>query len=144
MATLQEQVLEVARLRGMLAFNQGIISRDRKRWDEEHQEDLIALKESQDAVAKAEAALREATLIAYKETGNKAPAPGVAVRKITVLDYAPSEALAWAVKHSLALTLDKKAFETIAKHGRVPFVRIGLEPQATITTDLEKVLAEVK
>ena len=141
MATLQEQITDVAKHRRNLAWAADVIRQARERWDIEHQQDLIILKESQLILAEAETALKAATIIAYKETGNKAPAPGVGVREVIVLDYVPTEALDWAIKHSLALSLDKKAFETIAKGGQVPFVTLRVEPQATIAQDLEKVLA---
>ena len=137
--TLQERIAEVASLRESLAFAAAVVRQARERWDIEHQQDLIVLKEYQETLA--EAALKAATIIAYKETGNKAPAPGVGIREVTVLDYVPTEALDWAIKHSLALSLDKKAFETIAKGGQVPFVTLRVEPQAIIAQDLEKVLA---
>ena len=139
--TLQERIAEVASLRESLAFAAAVVRQARERWDIEHQQDLIVLKEYQETLAEAEAALKAATIIAYKETGNKAPAPGVGVREVIVLDYVPTEALDWAIKHSIALSLDKKAFEAIATGGMVPFVTLRVEPQATIAQDLEEVLA---
>lgn len=141
MATLQEQIAEVAQSRRNLALAADVVRQARERWDIEHQQDLVVLRNWQDTLANLETSLKMATLSAYKETGNKAPAPGVGIREVTVLDYVPTEALDWAIKHSLALSLDKKAFETIAKGGQVPFVKLRIEPQATIAQDLEKALA---
>ena len=137
---LRDQVIEVARLRQNVAVAADIVRKLREAWDIEHQGELVLLKGTQDDLAQAEAILRDAAVIAFKETGNKAPVPGVGIRDKTILDYLPSEALTWAKEHGLALALNTKEFETIAKSGQVPFVKIHTEPQATIATDLAKVL----
>ena len=87
-----------------------------------------------------EAQLRALTLQAYAETGNKTPAPGVAVREVTKLSYNLQEALDWAIEHKMALKLDTPAFERIAKASPLPLVTVSQEPQATIASDLNKCL----
>ena len=82
--------------------------------------------------------LRELTLQAYAETGNKAPAPGVGIRELTVLTYDGKVAFDWAKAHTMALKLDTSAFEKIAKADPPDFVKITTEPQATIATQLCK------
>lgn len=84
-----------------------------------------------------ETKLRELTLKAYAETGNKAPVEGVGIREVTKLDYDVREAYKWALEHSLALKLDTSAFEKIAKSSPLGFVTTFTEPQATIATQLE-------
>ena len=86
----------------------------------------------------AENRLRELTLQAYAETGNKAPAPGVGIRERTVLTYDGKVAFDWAKAHKMALKLDTTAFEKIAKVSPPEFVKITTEPQATIATNLEE------
>jgi hypothetical protein len=81
----------------------------------------------------AEMALRTLALDLYQVTGNKSLAPGVKVREVTRLHYDPQVALAWAMEHGLALTLNAKVFEQLAKVARLPFVQLTLEPQATLT-----------
>src|SRR5215813_9055543 len=81
----------------------------------------------------AEMALRTLALDLYQMTGNKSLAPGVKVREVTRLHYDPQAALAWAMEHRLALSLDAKVFEQLAKVARLPFVQLTLEPQATLT-----------
>ena len=81
--------------------------------------------------------LRELTLQAYAETGNKAPAPGVGIRERTVLTYDNGVAFDWAKAHKMALKLDTSAFEKIAKADPPEFVKITTEPQATIATELK-------
>ncbi|MBA7590529.1 hypothetical protein ES708_32653 [subsurface metagenome] len=92
--------------------------------------------------AQAEGKLRELTLQAFGETGNKAPVPGVGIRIKEKLEYDLKAALDWAKAHKMALSLDKKAFEKIAAASpetRPGFVTITEEPQATIATDLKVV-----
>ena len=90
-------------------------------------------------VSEAEDKLRELTLKAYAETGNKAPAPGIGIRERTILTYDGKVAFDWAKAHKMALKLDTNAFEKIAKADPPDFVKITTEPQATIATELEKV-----
>ena len=94
----------------------------------------------------AEQTLRDLTLQAYAETQDKHPAPGVDIKETSEMRYDPKEAFAWACKHLMALQLDKKSFEGIAKSKTPPpdldFVETAVVYQATISQDLEKVLKE--
>ncbi|KKK65136.1 hypothetical protein LCGC14_2977190 [marine sediment metagenome] len=85
-----------------------------------------------------ESALRELTLQAYAETGNKSPAHGVGIREVTKLEYDVKVALDWAVEHTMALKLDSSAFEKIAKVSPPDFVHVSQVPQATIASQLEE------
>lgn len=87
-------------------------------------------------VTEAEGILRELTLKAYADTGNKAPAPGVGIREVTKLEYDEKVAFTYAKEHLLFLQLNKTAFEKFAKDEEPDFVTIIKEPQATIATDL--------
>lgn len=97
-------------------------------------------------VLDAEKSVREAAIVEYRASGKKTIAPGLGVREktTTVYTYVPAEALAWAKKHDLALMLDTKALEGIAKAAPeiVPFVSIHKEvtPEPTIAADLDRVL----
>ena len=88
-------------------------------------------------VEEAEVKLRELTIRVYNETGSKAPAKGVGIREVTVLTYDDKIAFDWAKAHKMALMLDRKAFEKIAKADPPDFVKITTEPHATISPDLE-------
>jgi hypothetical protein len=58
-----------------------------------------------------------------------------------VLDYDGKAALSWAKEHLLCLSLDKKAFETLAKtDSRPEFVEVTQEPKAFIGSDLSEYL----
>lgn len=80
--------------------------------------------------------LRDRTLKAYAETGDKAPAEGVGIREVTKLEYDTKVAFDWAVEHTMAIKLDVSAFEKIAKVSPPNFVTVFQEPQATIATNL--------
>ncbi len=100
-----------------------------------------AKKDAEDALAAAEAALREAAVAEYVATGSKAPAPGVGIRVTKGLQYDAAQAFAWAKDTGMALVLDKKAFEKIAPAANLPFVVTIEVPSATIATDLDAALA---
>lgn len=105
-------------------------------WETEHKSLLFILKDAGEYKQEQEVLLRELTLQAYAETGNKTPAVGVGIREVTIYDYDSAEALAWAVEHNLALKLDESAFKKIVKATPLPFVTSTTEPQATIAQDL--------
>ncbi len=85
----------------------------------------------------AEATLRELALVIYQRTAQKTVHPGVKIREVPQLTYDPHHALEWAMEHRMALTLDAKAFERIAKAASLPFVQVVVEPQATLATRFE-------
>ena len=88
--------------------------------------------------AQAEARLRELTLEAYKATGSKKPAKGVAVRMVKQLHYDEAEALVWAIESGVesCLALQKTNFNKAAEGLKLDFVKIEEIPQATISREL--------
>ena len=66
---------------------------------------------------------------------------GVSIRETTVLDYDKAAALDWAQERGLALQLDKRLFEKLAKTGpTIACVRKSQLITATIATDLSEYL----
>lgn len=108
-------------------------------WNKANQVLFDTLTQAGAEVAEAEAKLRELALQSYAETGEKTVAPGIGIRVMSRLDYDTKVAMEWAMEHSLALTLDKKSFETFAKATPLEFVTISEEATATIATELVKV-----
>ena len=98
------------------------------------------MKDAAEYKTKQEEFLRELTLAIYAETGEKKPCEGVGVREVTKLEYDPKEAFQWAIKHAMCLQLDSKAFTKVALADTPEFVKVITEPQATIATDLTKVI----
>ena len=133
---LQEQIKIVAEARA----NSQKLAEDKRvaynNWLADNDGLLKSVEEANALVSAEEATLRELTLRAYEETGNKTPADGVSVKIFKTLNYDPKEALDWAVKHTIALTLDKKAFESTAKATPLDFVTTIEEPRAQIASDL--------
>jgi len=111
-----------------------------EQWQSVNVELLQFLRQANETVDIEEDELRQLTIKAYEETGNKAPVPGVGIREVTKLDYEQPEALHWAIEHTMALSLDKKAFEKIVKASPLPFVTITHPVEATIAQNLEEVL----
>jgi len=86
-----------------------------------------------EAMHQAEAMVRALAIDIYQATGSKDLTPGVKVREMTRLIYDPQTALSWAITHQMALTLDVKTFEQLARVTVLPFVRRWSEPQATLS-----------
>ena len=107
-----------------------------QKWVDDHSQLIANESDAKNYCQEAETKLRELTLEAYSQTGNKAPVPGVTVKIFQTLDYDPKEALKWALHHEIALSLDKKSFETFAKATPLEFVSITEEPRAQIATQL--------
>jgi hypothetical protein len=84
-------------------------------------------------VHQVEATLRALALVIYQSTDRKEIAPGVKVREMTRLIYDPQEALTWAIAHQMALMLDVKAFEQLARVTPLPFVTKTTALQATLS-----------
>jgi len=97
-------------------------------------------------VDEATLAVRTAGITAFRETGDLAPAPGIKIVMRNRLDYDPEEAKRWAMTHKMALTLDAREFEKLAKAApaNFDFVRQYQEPATTIATDLGPVLDGMK
>ena len=137
MAELEEQIKVVAEARQRAAELKNLRELLLEEWTKANRDLLDKLTQTGAEVAEVEAKLRELTLQAYAETGNKAPAPGVGIRERTVLTYDGKVAFDWAKAHKMALKLDTSAFEKIAKISDLDFVAVTTEPIATIATTLE-------
>ena len=87
----------------------------------------------------AEEALRQMAIDFYAETGEKQVAQGIVIKVGTSIEYSKDDAMAWALDHKLAIQLDVKAFEKMAKASPngFGFVEITPEPKATIATELQ-------
>jgi len=78
----------------------------------------------------------------YEATDNKKLLGNIGIRIVKILAYEANEALSWAKKHDMALCLDKKVFEKIAKTNPLPFVDIS--EGITVTFPKEIVFEEKK
>ncbi len=67
----------------------------------------------------------------FEKTKEKKLIGGIGIREGTELVYNSLEALKWAIDHNLALTLDRKRFEQLAKTESIDFVK--KETKITVT-----------
>lgn len=142
--TLLTHVQAVALLRREVASLDTVLDEKRRVFEANNADLLSMRKELADLLHTSEAQLRAAAEAHYRETGEKAPAPGVKIQLRTRLRYTISEAVAWAKQTGVAILperLDEKAFEKIAKATPLPFVQTYEDPQATLATDLDAALA---
>ena len=133
----QIQVVAKARQKAVELKNQRNILLEE--WNKANQVLFDALTQAGAEVAEVEDRLRELTLRAYAETGDKAPAIGVGIREVTKYAYDPKTALNWAIEHKMALKLDETKFKNHVKADPPDFVTVTTEPQATIATNLETI-----
>ena len=136
---IKEQIKVVVDARQKAQVASAAVLASRLEWEGQNKKliDLAIARAEQ--VTDVEFLLRELTLEAYAETGNKAPVVGVGIREVTKLGYDKTEAFKWAIEHAIALKLDTSAFEKIAKASPLDFVYVYQEPMATIATQLEEV-----
>lgn len=143
---LAEQVARVAALRRNVAALSATYRAKREAFDADTA-DLCGLREAEEAdLAAAERTVCALALSHYEATQDKAPTLGVAIKLFESLDYDPDAAFAWAKEKQMALvpeSLDRKAFERIAKATSLPFVSVSTEARAQIARDLDKALGGV-
>ena len=137
MTKIREQIQIVIEARQNAAYSRVLHNDAMKKWQEDHKYLTDSIVNTSEILTQAEATLRAMTLAAFCETGNKNPAPGVAVKIFQTFAYDPKEALKWAMSHQVALSLDKKSFEAFAKATPLDFVTINEEPRAQIAAVLE-------
>jgi hypothetical protein len=112
------------------------ISLLRLRYYEQNAEAFDLYESAQNQLTEADTSLRQALCAAYEQSGEKQIAEGLSVRVNTRLEYDTKKALTWAKEHQLCLTLDKPAFEKIAKVQDLDFVEAVETPTAVIAKDL--------
>lgn len=109
-------------------------------FEEQHAGARESMEATKSALADEEAQLRDAALAEHRLTGYKKLPHGIGIRITTKLDYDENDAFEWAKSHELALKLDAKAFEKIAKADTPDFVQVLEVPTATLPTDTAKLL----
>ena len=75
--------------------------------------------------------IREEAEAGFLEDGEKKRLGGIGIRVGTVLNYDNKLAFNWAKEHSLALNLDRRRFEQLAKTEEIEFVT--KEEKITVT-----------
>jgi hypothetical protein len=131
--TLENAIQMVITARRQYHLIQSRVHQLREAWVTQHADLLQEHARSRESMYQAEAMLRALAIELYQSTGSKDLAPGVKVRELTKLIYDPQAALTWALAHQMALALDVKTFEQLARVTVLPFVRRWSEPQATLS-----------
>lgn len=138
---LADQLRHVAVAREAYAIAKSYMDGRRRLFEEANADAISAVEDIRAEMAAAEMEARGLALMAYAATGSKQPHAGVGIRVTTRMVYDHHLALDWAIDHHMALGLDVKAFEGIAKTGVAgSFVTFTQEPTATIAADLSKAL----
>src|SRR3990167_10270437 len=140
MITLRElaEVLLAARVAARAATV--VLDEKRLAFELENAPLIQAKAEVEKHLADADGALRAFALAEYRDTGNKAPGPGVEIKMVTHLIYDPDQALTWAISKGVACSLDRRSFEKLAKVLPMDFVKISEKPTVTVAQDLVKAL----
>ena len=113
------------------------IKQSREVWELEMADAFSDMHALDHAIAQTEEQLKTERVRTYNGE-DKGKVFGVGIREETKLDYSDDDAYKWAVAHQMALKLDKRGFEKIAKVDTPDFVTITTEPQATIAQDLSE------
>jgi len=134
--TMKEMVDELKTQRVELEDAKEEYKSEMIKFDEDHKKLIEKKIELQKSMSDLVINIQTAALKEYKETENKKPYPGIGIRVIPKLEYDEGNAMAWAKKHDLALCLDKRAFENLAKTQPFDFVKIKDNPKVTISANL--------
>lgn len=139
---LEEQLRTVALRRDIYSISKGIMDNRRHAFDVANADTIREVEVARTEMASAEMETRLLAVQIYAETGSKQPHAGVGIRVTTKLAYSRAAALEWAQHHRIALALDTKAFEGLAKASpnTFPIVTFTQEPTATIAADLTTAL----
>jgi hypothetical protein len=131
--TLDEALQNVITARQQYHLVHTQVQQLREAWASQYATLLQDEAQHKQTVHQVEATLRALAIVIYRSTDRKEIAPGIKVREMTRLIYDPQEALTWAMAHQMALMLDVKIFEQLAKVTALPFVTRTTEPQATLS-----------
>jgi hypothetical protein len=131
--TLDEALQTVITARQQYSIVHTQVQQLREAWASQYAPLLQEEALQKQTVHQVEAMLRALAVEIYQSTDRKEIAPGVKVREMTRLIYDPQEALTWAITHQMALILDVKAFEQLAKVTALPFVTRTTALQATLS-----------
>lgn len=108
----------------------------REAFDNENKETTTRITELQDQLENQKAVIITQAKEEYEETAEKKLLGNIGIRIVKKLSYEPNEALTWAKAHDLALSLDKKTFEKIAKSQEMPFVDITEDVTVTFPKEI--------
>lgn len=140
---MREQAQAVVKARAAYGELADIYASQKREWEQSVAELAGYVADAKAAMQDAENALRDAGLAYYEANPDSKKLPfGMGVRVTQSLRYDEAEAFQWAQEHRIALALDKKAFEKVAKASPLAFVTVEEVPTVTIPTDTSKLLED--
>lgn len=146
MTPLTERVVELQSLRAAAAIAAAKLKTRREEFDRENTPLILFVRQTAEAVAASETALRAVALERYDITKEKRPAPGVEIKLYREYTINAEAGLAWAKEKGLCLipeSLDIAAVKKMATVMPLPFVVVDDEPRVLIASDLSKVALDL-
>ena len=134
---MKEQILRLKDLREKKDKLSALKEEANKKYLADNKDLFSEIDILKEQMIKTETEIREMALMEYKETGKKKLEYGVEIKIFKKLEYEEAEALKWAKDHNMALSLDKRAFDKIAKADPMDFIKINEIPQATLPSVIE-------
>lgn len=128
----KEKLKECKDAQEVLAHLKNELAEKRKAFDIENEELYNQLELAGVSLEDIKSNVRLEALAEFGESNNKKLLGGIGIRVRSVLEYDESLALTWAKLHSVAVVLDKKAFENIAKESKD--VELGFVSQKEVPT----------
>ena len=134
---MREALIRISELRGTVTDDKRAKQQMYEDFEKANEGLFGVMRDKQEELTAIEEKLRTVALEEHLRTGEKKLYGGVGIRIAKVLGYDDKEALDWAIGHNMALQLDKRAFEKIAKTTPVECVTITEVPKATIPVKIE-------
>jgi len=139
-----DKVKRLHELRQTQAVYAESLRQSRQDWEDENAYSLAVKGDTDTEIFTLEAELKAERVEMY-DGKDKSKIRGVGIRITIAPDYETKDALLWAIEHCIALKLDTRAFEKIAKSfaetdpaSGLDFVTMRSVVTATIATDLSK------
>jgi len=133
---MKKELIKLKLTRGRLENVKKAYQEKYDQFQQENRDLLSIIEKHKLRILELEGAIEEFALNVYKETGKKSLDYGVGIRIYKKLEYQPESAFEWALEHKMALQLNKKDFEKIAKTSPMDFVKIIEEPKATMPSEI--------
>jgi len=140
---MKKQAARLAEARTNYEELSAIYASQKRQWEESVDELAGFVADAKSKLLAAETELRSAGLFYYGSNPSTKKLPfGLGVRVSQTLFYDANTAFQWATEHNMALSLDKPAFEKIAKVSAPDFVTVEEVISVTLPSDSAKLLQE--
>lgn len=127
----KEKLKELKEKLELLEQRTNELKNKKQQFEEENIELIEHINQLNTDITNCKDILRENAETGFLQDGNKKRLGGIGIRVGTALVYDINQALSWAKEHSLCLSLDKRAFEKIAKTQDIDFV--DMKERITVT-----------